>query len=137
MITALFRFYGALNDFLPVRRQHVPFTHIVNGRVSVKDVIESLGVPHPEIGLLLANGESVDFAYVVQDADYISAYPAFSELDVSAVSRVQPKPLTAFRFVLDVHLGTLATHLRLFGFDTLYRNDYAKAGYCGRATAVC
>jgi hypothetical protein len=28
------------------------------------------------------------------------------------------------RFVLDIHLGKLATSLRLLGFDTLYRNDY-------------
>ena len=27
------------------------------------------------------------------------------------------------RFVLDVHLGRLATYLRLAGFDTVYRND--------------
>lgn len=125
MITATFRFYGLLNDFLPIRRRQVSFTHTVNGRVSIKDVIESLGVPHPEVGLLLVNSESVNFSYVVQDADAISIYPAFHELDVATVSRVQPKPLAEFRFVLDVHLGTLATYLRMFGFDTLYRNDYA------------
>jgi uncharacterized protein with PIN domain len=28
------------------------------------------------------------------------------------------------RFVLDTHLGKLARHLRLAGFDCLYRNDY-------------
>jgi uncharacterized protein with PIN domain len=28
------------------------------------------------------------------------------------------------RFVLDGHLGKLASYLRLLGFDTLYRNDY-------------
>lgn len=122
---ATFRFYGALNDFLPRPQQHVPFTHTVGGRVAVKDVIEALGVPHPEIGLLLVNGESVGFTYLVQNADYVSVYPAFSELDVSAVSLVQPRPPTEFRFVLDVHLGTLATYLRMVGFDTLYRNDYA------------
>lgn len=125
MATATFRFYGALNDFLPARQQHLAFTHRVNGRVSVKDVVESLGVPHPEIGLLLANSESVDFSYIVQDADTLSVYPAFSQLDVTDVSRVQPEPLTEYRFMLDVHLGTLATYLRMVGFDTLYRNDYA------------
>ncbi|HAL55778.1 MAG TPA: hypothetical protein DCP63_04695 [Bacteroidetes bacterium] len=28
------------------------------------------------------------------------------------------------RFILDVHLGKLAYHLRMLGFDTLYRNDW-------------
>ncbi|WP_240163914.1 Mut7-C ubiquitin/RNAse domain-containing protein [Spirosoma taeanense] len=121
----MFRFYGELNDFLPNRRRYNAFSHTISGRVSVKDVIESLGVPHPEIGLLLVNSQSVDFSYLVQDTDFISVYPAFAQLDVKTVSRVQPEPLAEFRFVLDVHLGTLATYLRLFGFDTLYRNDYS------------
>jgi uncharacterized protein len=29
------------------------------------------------------------------------------------------------KFILDVHLGKLARWLRMLGFDTLYRNDYA------------
>ena len=28
------------------------------------------------------------------------------------------------RFILDTHLGRLASYLRMMGFDTLYRNDY-------------
>jgi uncharacterized protein len=40
----------------------------------VKDLIEAVGVPHPEIDLILANGESVDFGYQVQDGDRISVY---------------------------------------------------------------
>jgi hypothetical protein len=43
------RVYGPLNDFLPARRRQVAWTHAVDGHPSVKDVIESLGVPHPEI----------------------------------------------------------------------------------------
>ncbi|RIV21164.1 twitching motility protein PilT [Fibrisoma montanum] len=125
MATATFRCYGSLNDFISPKRRHVPFTHTVGGRVSVKDVIESLGIPHPEVGLLLINSQSAAFSQVLREGDYVSVYPAFAELDVSAVSLVQPAPLTAVRFVLDVHLGTLASHLRLMGFDTLYRNDYA------------
>lgn len=35
-------------------------------------------------------------------------------------------PLTriTYRFVLDVHLGKLARHLRMVGFDTLWKDDY-------------
>ncbi|WP_040005825.1 Mut7-C RNAse domain-containing protein [Fibrisoma limi] len=125
MTSATFRFYGSLNDFLPNNRQQVSFTHNVGGRVSVKDVVESLGVPHPEVGLLLINSQSAPFSQLLRDGDYVSVYPTFGAFDVSAVSLVQPTPLAEVRFVLDVHLGTLATHLRLMGFDTLYRNDYA------------
>jgi uncharacterized protein with PIN domain len=37
---------------------------------------------------------------------------------------VEDNPLNTERFILDVHLGKLAYHLRMLGFDTAYRNDY-------------
>lgn len=118
------RFYGSLNDFLPSERRQAGFVHTLKEPGSVKDTIEALGVPHPEVGLIVVNGESVSFAYLVQDGDHISVYPMFCNLDVTPISRVQPLPLSPFRLVLDVHLGKLATYLRLLGLDVLYRNDY-------------
>ncbi len=125
MKRARFRFYAALNDFLPPARRQVSFTHVFQGRVSIKDMIESLGVPHTEVDLLLVNGESADFAYLVQDGDRVSVYPHFASLDIASLTRVRPEPLGEVRFVLDTHLGKLASYLRMLGFDTLYRNDYA------------
>lgn len=124
MSRATFRFYGQLNDFLPFVRKQVTFTHVFEGRASIKDMIESLGVPHPEIDLIIVNGEPVDFSYLVQPGDRIGVYPYFESLDISPILRVRPEPLLIARFVLDTHLGKLATYLRLLGFDTLYRNDY-------------
>ena len=37
-------------------------------------MIESLGVPHAEVDLILVNGESVGFDYIVQDGDRVSVY---------------------------------------------------------------
>jgi uncharacterized protein with PIN domain len=122
---ARFRFYAALNDFLPPARRQVSFTHVFQGRVSIKDMIESLGAPHTEVDLVLVNGESVDFAYLAQDGDRVSVYPLFESLDVAPLTRVRPEPLGEPRFVLDTHLGKLASYLRMLGFDTLYRNDYS------------
>lgn len=120
------RFYADLAFFLPPARRERPFAHSVEGAASVKDVIESLGVPHPEVALALANGESVGFGYAVQDGDRISVYPRFLSLDLAAVEpRAAAWPPAEPRFVLDTHLGRLAAHLRMVGFDTLYRNDYA------------
>lgn len=121
---AYFRFYAELNDFLPLDRKHVTFPHFFKGRVSIKDMIESLGVPHTEIDLILVHGESVDFSYIVQDKDQISVYPVFETFDITPILRVRPKPLRVVRFVLDTHLGKLARYLRMLGFDSLYRNDY-------------
>lgn len=123
MASAWFRFYEELNDFLPSHRRKVAFQHRFRERGSIKDMIESLGVPHPEVDLILVNGESVSFRYLVRDGDRISVYPMFESLDIGPLVRVRPAPLRVTRFVLDVHLGRLARYLRMLGFDTLYRND--------------
>jgi uncharacterized protein with PIN domain len=123
MSTVRLRFYEELNDFLPAERRKVDFDHRFTGRPTVKDLVESLGVPHPEIDLILVNGQSVDFSYVVRDGDRISVYPMFETLDITPVTRLRPAPLREPRFVLDVHLGRLARYLRMLGFDTVYHND--------------
>lgn len=120
---AVFRFYAELNDFLPAPKKQTTFTHTFAGRVSIKDMIESLGVPHTEVDLILVNGRSVDFSYLVRSDDRISVYPVFESIDIAPLVRVRPQPLREPRFVLDTHLGQLATYLRMLGFDTLYQND--------------
>ena len=54
--TAFFRFYGELNDFLPKKYRKKSFPYVFGGHSSVKHVIESIGVPHPEIDLILGGG---------------------------------------------------------------------------------
>jgi len=119
------RFYEELNDFLPRKRSKVTFQHNYNGNMSIKDVIESLGIPHTEIDLILVNGKSVDFSYKTENNDLVSVYPVFESLDISNVTKLRPKPLRTTNFVLDVHLGKLARYLRMLGFDTLYENNYS------------
>lgn len=118
------RFYEELNDFLPPAQRKVAFRHMLKQAASIKDTIESLGVPHTEVDLILVNGRSVGFEYLVQDGDRVSVFPMFEALDITPVTRLRPAPLRETRFVLDAHLGRLAAYLRLFGFDTLHRNDY-------------
>ncbi len=90
---------------------------------SVKDVIESYGVPHTEVEIILVDGESVGFDYRPAAGDRISVYPVFEALDVAPLVRLRPGPLRRTRFVLDGHLGKLARRLRLLGFDCAYAND--------------
>lgn len=120
----LIRFYAELNDFLPIHLRGITFPHCFQQNPAVKDLIESLGVPHTEVDLILVNGESVGFDFPVHDADRISVYPVFESIDLTPILRVRPHPLREVRFVLDIHLGKLASLLRLLGFDTLYKNDY-------------
>lgn len=124
MPQVFFRFYAELNELLPEEKRRVTFSQPFNDRVTVKHLIESLGVPHGEVDLILVDGRPVDFGHIVGEDERISVYPVFETLDVGPVARLRPRPLRETRFVLDTHLGQLASYLRLLGFDTLYRNDY-------------
>ncbi|WP_224368017.1 Mut7-C ubiquitin/RNAse domain-containing protein [Hyalangium versicolor] len=119
------RLYGALNDFLPADRRGAEFIHTFAGTPSVKDLLESLGPPHPEVDVILVDDQAVDFSHRVADGSRVAAYPAFHSLDVTPVTRVGLPLPSEPRFALDVGLGRLSGFLRMLGFDTLWRNDFA------------
>jgi uncharacterized protein with PIN domain len=92
--------------------RHAELTVPVDGTSSLVHIVESLGVPRTEIGAIRINDRHMPF----------DARPAAGAvLDVLPVQRPQRVP--AHRYVLDVHLGTLARRMRLLGIDTAYRND--------------
>src|SRR5208283_3501851 len=99
------RFYEELNSFLPGERRKQPFPVDVPLGSTTKAVIESLGVPHTEVDLVLVNGESVDFARQLIEGDRLSVYPMFESWDIGSISRVRSTPLREIRFSADVHLG--------------------------------
>ena len=113
------RIYGQLNDFVPNAERQVGFAVRFDGPRSIKDLIEGLGVPHPEIDLLLVNGQSVSFDYMVTDTDRIAVFPRFESLDIADLTRVRAHPVATIRFALDGHLGKLARRLRLVGLDAV------------------
>jgi hypothetical protein len=84
-------------------------------------------VPHTEVDLILVDGTSVRFSHKLRGGERVAVYPVFERLDISPLARLRPAPLRTPRFVADVHLGTLARHLRLLGFDTAYDNRAADA----------
>jgi uncharacterized protein with PIN domain len=121
------RFYAELNDFLPVDRRFVSFRQPLGLHQTVKDLIEAAGVPHAEVDVVLVNGESVGFGHRPGHDDRISVYPMFESVDIGPILRLRPKPLRDTRFVVDSNLGGLARDLRMLGFDSLFRGDFADA----------
>ncbi len=121
---ASFRFYAELNDFLPTERRKVEIPYRFDISPTVKDAIESLGVPHVEVDLILVNGASVGFDHRLVAGDRVSVYPVFESLDIGPVVRLREEPLRRTAFVADVHLRRLARFLRLLGFDALHTNDF-------------
>lgn len=118
------RFFGDLDEIAADTDRQGEVDVTFDTTRSVKDAIESCGVPHTEVGLIIVDGESVGFAHRLVGNEHVRVYPPFTQVPLGAVSKVEPEPLEENRFVADVHLGRLVRRLRILGFDTLYRNDY-------------
>lgn len=114
MKIAYFHFDDDLDSLLPRDKRGRDFEYKFNGPQSVKHLIESLGIPHTELGEICANGRVIGLDYLVHDGDRIEVWVA------APVNEQLIEP----RFVLDGHLGRLTSHLRMLGLDCLYRNDY-------------
>ncbi|WP_347332478.1 Mut7-C RNAse domain-containing protein [Marinimicrobium locisalis] len=122
MAEADFRLYGSLNDFLPPYRQQRSFPYAFNPPQSVKHLIEALGVPHPEVALILVSGSPVDFHYLVGSGDRVAVYPNAQGLGLATVYPL--RPASPVKFILDNHLGSLARYMRLVGLDTRYPTEH-------------
>ncbi|MCB5169231.1 Mut7-C ubiquitin/RNAse domain-containing protein [Streptomyces bambusae] len=85
-----------------------------DGTSSLGHVVESAGVPLTEVGRLLVDGREVPVSHVPQ---------AGESVEVHGVERPQQVPGAPLRFLLDVHLGTLARRLRLLGVDAAYESE--------------
>lgn len=119
------RFFSELNDFLPEKKKYMQLLIELNRQSSVKDIIESFGIPHTEVELIIIKGISLDFSYIVKNDDFISVYPKFESLDIRSILKIRKTPLRKIKFVLDQHLGKLSRYLRLYGCDSLYRKDFS------------
>lgn len=125
MVTASFRFYEELNDFIAPERRYRDSELACATAASLKHVIEAAGVPHTEVELILVNGVSVGFEQRLQAGDRVAVYPKFESLDIGPLLRLRQRPLRVTRFVADAHLGGLARLLRMAGFDTVYDNHFS------------
>lgn len=116
------RFYAELNDFLKSVWKQKAFEFSYKGVVTVREAIETLGVPHSAVDLVLVNSRPAALTQRLKEGDYLSVYPVFESFDISMLSPNPRPPLRSSSFFTDVHLGKLTKLLRLLGFDTLYDN---------------
>jgi len=126
MLRVSLRFYAELNTHLPRELRRITFDRTVSDGWTLRQILESLQVPSNEIDLVLVNGEPESLEHLLRQGDRVSFYPVWDSIDVTPITRVENRPLRRLRFVLDAHLGKLAHHLRMLGFDALYRNDYRR-----------
>ncbi len=113
--TVHLKFHGDLSFFLKSKNATVERQFCE--KTSVKDVIESCGVPHPEVDLILVNRQPVDFAHVIERETDVEVYPVNMRI-LLPENRLQTIHINTF--IADGHLGKLVRDLRLLGFDVVY-----------------
>src|SRR5688572_18686816 len=114
--TVRLHFHGDLSFFLRSGQGQPPTVEKrLSEKTSVKDVIESSGVPHTEVDLIVVNEAPVDFTYQLLTDEEIDVFPVLASGGLFPASRLQLRGLR--RFVADCHLGKLVRHLRLLGID--------------------
>lgn len=128
--TVRFYIYSSLNDFLPPGKGNTEILYPILQPLSVKDAIEAIGIPHPEVHTILVNNFPVTFDYLLSNGDLVDVYPMPQNLEHNSDFFPPDK-----RFVLDVHLGKLAKALRMLGFDAVYENDYDDKTIAAKAEA--
>ena len=112
-------FYGDLGFFVKAKDRLQPVRRVLTCKTSAKDVIESFGVPHPEVDLIVFNGQPIDFSFRLEADAALDVYPVSADLFPSF--RLQAREVRAF--VADGHLGKLTRDLRLLGLDVSYNRD--------------
>lgn len=117
--------HGNLADLLSRKfRKDGVISFDLQRKTSVKDLIESVGIPHPEIDQIIVENKEVDFNYIVAQGVKIDVYPISSKTDFFKPTILRPTPLESYRFVVDVNVAKLTPKLRQLGFDTLYQNNF-------------
>ncbi|MFF4656918.1 Mut7-C RNAse domain-containing protein [Streptomyces sp. NPDC001381] len=113
--------------FVPHARRTGTHPLAVDGVSTLGHVVESLGVPLTEVGALLVDGHEVPVSHIPAHGESVAVRP---------VTRPQQVPGAPLRFLLDVHLGTLARRLRLLGVDTAYEStDIGDPALAARSAA--
>lgn len=120
-------FAPELHLFVPGPRRSGATALATDGVSTLGHVVESLGVPLTEVGTLLVDGRRVPVSHVPAAGESVTVRP---------VERPQRVPGAPLRFLLDVHLGTLARRLRLLGVDTAYEStDIGDPALAARSAA--
>ena len=69
------RFHGDLNVFLRSRAVDAVVERRLAEKTSIKDIIESCGVPHPEVDLILVDEQTVGFDYTLANDAKVEVFP--------------------------------------------------------------
>lgn len=105
--------HGELADHLPFGRGGRPLVTSFALPVGLRDLVQSTGIPHVEVGRVEVDGVAAWWDRSLDGDVAAEVWPRYP------LPHPDPDP----RFLLDVHLGKLARLLRLLGLDAVHRRE--------------
>lgn len=111
--------------FLAKNHQGRPLAYSLARRASAKDIIESLGIPHTEVGGIRFEGRKIDFSFVPAAPGTLQVHAVLAPFSVLSPSMLRPVPLDCIKFVADVNVLKLGRLLILLGFDVACSSSYS------------
>lgn len=139
MATSLY-FHGDLSSLLRRQwRNNKRIAIAAERAASIKDVVESFGLPHTEVGRLQVDGVEVDFYHLIARPCRIDIWPVTTPWNVLDPSLLRPDPLSQIHFLVDANVSKLAQLLRMAGFDATthpHLKDGELAAYATRERRI-
>lgn len=115
-----FIIHGKLKSFLAKSAVKKPIDLVWEEHRSLKDWIESLQIPHTEIGRISVNSKNASLNERLQNKDIVEVFEIEGPYDPRKISQQQEKLLPEIKFIADVHLGKLVRYLRILGLNCSY-----------------
>ena len=111
-------FHNDLQMLLPRKRAAKVVKYALTRRVSLKDIIESHGIPHTEVAQILLKKKALGFGFIPMGGEEIDILPFSEEISVFTSTRLRSVPICPLKFMVDINVQKLARNLRIIGIDT-------------------
>jgi uncharacterized protein len=111
-------FHNDLQMLLQKSHEGKVVEYALKRRASLKDIIESQGIPHTEVAQILLNNMELGFGFIPVGGETIDILPFSEKISVFTMTLLRPQPIYSLQFMVDINVRKLARNLRIIGFDT-------------------
>jgi hypothetical protein len=111
-------FYGSLVELLPGKKGTTEIFYPLRRRAAIKDIIESLAIPHTEVGKIEKEGVRLGFHHIAVAEEQFHIFPFDSETPILQPTVLRPIPFSSISFMVDDTVRRLGRNMRMAGLDT-------------------
>ena len=119
------QFDKPLDYFLAENKNGQKFKYTLNRKASIKDIIESFGIPHTEVGHILFNNKEINFSFIPPSSGLLKVQSIEQPFNVLSPTFLRPCPLKQVKFLADVNVIKLGRLLIIMGFDVCYSSSFS------------